>query len=146
MRSSVASTALGRFDNVFQTMLQANSKFKVRIVLLFACVGLSASLSRAQSPRDTPGLAPVSFTVNEWIEGGETTDIPWEIRVEKARLRMDQRIEVAYAATFKPRDVTPDDKGRDLLLMNWIPECRGRMAGCRGPDPFQRSGQHFKSQ
>src|SRR5262245_35197890 len=39
--------------------------------------------------------------LTEWLEGSETTQIPWKVQVKNPELRFDQRYEVSYSVTVQ---------------------------------------------
>jgi hypothetical protein len=46
-----------------------------------------------------------SIPLMQWLEKREIEEIPWRVEVEKARLRMDQRVEVAYSSAIDGKDL-----------------------------------------
>src|SRR5881409_527607 len=70
--------------------------------------------------QDNSQLDLKSIPVAEWLNAGETTQIPWTLIVGNPYLRMDQRIEVGYFARIRAKDLNRTGSDHDLFLLSRI--------------------------
>src|SRR5437867_10497913 len=91
--------------------------------LFFAAYLLvSAVLPNAQSDA---GLDLKSIPISDWLNAGETTELPWSLLMRDAYLRMDQRIEVAYFVRIRAKDLNRTGDAHELFLVSRISNLDG---------------------
>src|ERR671934_3138579 len=84
---------------------------------LWFLIFVSAATCIAQD--DAP-LDVKSIPVADWLNVGETTQIPWTLIVGNPYLRMDQRIEVGYFTRIRAKDLNRTGSAHDLFLLSRI--------------------------
>jgi hypothetical protein len=66
-----------------------------------------------------------SIPLIQWLEKRETEEIPWKVQVQRATLRMDQRIEVPYEAAIDSKDLGKLG-AKDLYLIAGVSNTLGQ--------------------
>src|SRR2546422_6521478 len=61
-----------------------------------------------------------SIPISDWLNAGESVEIPWRVTVREAQLRMDQRLEVTYFASINGKDLNRSGNAHDLYLVSRI--------------------------
>ncbi|PYR97150.1 MAG: hypothetical protein DMG12_24785 [Acidobacteria bacterium] len=61
-----------------------------------------------------------SIPVSEWVNAGETTEIPWTLLLRDPYLRMDQRLEVGYLTRIRAKDLNRTGSAHELFLVSRI--------------------------
>ncbi len=61
-----------------------------------------------------------SIPISDWLNAGESVEIPWRVTVREAQLRMDQRLEVTYFASINGKDLNRSGNQHDLYLVSRI--------------------------
>jgi hypothetical protein len=89
----------------------------VRKLIFAAYFLLSAIPSLAQSGAE---LDLKSIPISDWLNAGETTEIPWTLLVRDAYLRMDQRLEVGYLTRVRAKDLNRTGSAHELFLVSRI--------------------------
>ena len=67
--------------------------------------------------QDDAQLDLKSIPISDWLNAGETTEIPWTLIIRDAYLRMDQRLEVGYLTRIRAKDLN--------RLSLFLSECLG---------------------
>lgn len=65
-----------------------------------------------------PPLDLRSIPISDWLNAGEHTELPWTFTVRQPSLRIDQRIEISYAARISGKDLNRSGKSHELFLVN----------------------------
>jgi hypothetical protein len=86
-----------------------------RVVLFLLIVGTPAGALAAEDE-----LNLRSIPIADWLNAGETAEIPWRVTVRDAQLRMDQRLEVTYSAMINGKDLNRSGNSHDLYLVSRI--------------------------
>lgn len=66
-----------------------------------------------------------SIPLAEWLDAKEVAEIPWRLRILPAALRMDQRLEVAYTATVRAKDLNRSGNEHELFLISVVSNSDG---------------------
>src|SRR5437868_11188753 len=114
---SVLSISSMAFDSSFKTM-------KRRIAAAVALLLLGAVLARAQFPQsnssDEDPLDLKTIPIADWLDQGEYAQIPWEFRVNEPYLRIDQRMEVSYVASFRGKELNKIGNAHELFFISRV--------------------------
>ena len=70
--------------------------------------------------QDDAQLDLKSIPISDWLNAGETTEIPWTLIIRDAYLRMDQRLEVGYLTRIRAKDLNRTGSAHELFLVNRI--------------------------
>ena len=63
---------------------------------------------------------PRKVPLEEWLAKGETTQFSWKVQVQKPRLRIDQRYEIAYNVTVQGKDLQWSKGPQELVFASGI--------------------------
>src|SRR5213596_763608 len=77
-------------------------------------------MSASAGGQDHPPLDLRSIPISDWLNMGEHSEIPWDLRVRDPYLRVDQRLEVSYTARIAAKDLNRTGKTHELFLVNRI--------------------------
>jgi hypothetical protein len=103
-----------------------------RSVLVLLVLGLFFPVeATAQESDDVPGIRTLPF--REWLDEGVTEEINWDIDIDDAELRMDQRIDLTFSASVRVRDLEPRDVDHRLALWSWILDSEAAIQTHSGP-------------
>ena len=61
-----------------------------------------------------------SIPISDWLNAGEHSEIPWDFRVTEPYLRVDQRIEVSYVASFRGKDLNRIGNTHELFFISRV--------------------------
>src|SRR6266478_9695200 len=84
------------------------------ILFLIICAPAGAFAS------EDSGFNLRSIPISDWLNAGESVEIPWRVTVREAQLRMDQRREVTYSASINGKDLNRSGNQHDLYLVSRI--------------------------
>ena len=88
-------------------------------LLCFLCSVFVTSFD-AFGMKDDFGLDLRSIPIAQWLNAGESTEIPWSLHLGDASLRMDQRLEVLYSARIRAKDLNRAGATHELFLVSRI--------------------------
>ena len=87
---------------------------------------MCATLVHAQSQSNTSNASsedPLdlkSIPVADWLDEGEHAQIPWDLRVNEPYLRVDQRMEVSYAVSFRGKELNKIGHTHELFFISRV--------------------------
>jgi hypothetical protein len=85
------------------------------LLCIFAACGVFA----AQEPvQENLSLDLRSIPISDWLNGNDTTEIPWSVRIRPATLGMDQRLEVFYTVSIRAKALNSTGKSHELFLIS----------------------------
>ena len=91
--------------------------------LLLSCTAAFPMGSPQQE--DEAPLDLKSIPISDWLNAGERVEIPWELHVSEPYLRVDQRIEVSYTASFRGRDLNQITDAHELFFISRVSSLDG---------------------
>src|SRR5207244_11755070 len=92
----------------------------IGVLCLFIGSAVTAVSAHAvQSGEDSP-LDLKSIPISDWLNAGESAEIPWDFRVGDPYLRVDQRLEVSYVARINAKDLNRTGKTHELFFISRI--------------------------
>ena len=90
----------------------------MRVFVFCTCLLVCAISFDAFAMEDDFGLDLRSIPIAQWLNAGETTEVPWNLQVGDAALRMDQRLEVLYSARIRAKDLNRAGATHELFLVS----------------------------
>lgn len=96
-------------------MLVVPSRFKLSTAAVFLLI-----LAPFAGAGEHPPLDLRSIPISDWLNAGDHSDIPWNLRVRDPYLRIDQRMEVSYSARIAAKDLNRSGKSHELFLVSRI--------------------------
>jgi hypothetical protein len=64
------------------------------------------------------GLDLRSIPISEWLNGNDTTEVPWSVQIRPAALGMNQRLEVFYTVGIRAKALNATGKSHELFLIS----------------------------
>src|SRR5215510_2584693 len=89
------------------------------------CVVAISLLAQLHTAQERPPVNVQAIPIAEWLEAGETAEIPWRVNVRPAGLRMDQRLEVPYEIRIAAKDLNRSGKSHQLVFLSRISNPEG---------------------
>jgi hypothetical protein len=89
------------------------------VLLAFSAVVHAAVTVQAVQEDEAP-LDLKSIPISDWLNAGESSEIPWDFHVSEPYLRVDQRIEVSYMASFRGRDFSRIGNTHELFFISRV--------------------------
>jgi hypothetical protein len=102
---------------------------KIAVCLLVCSFAAGAAFAGPLQSVDDSGLDLKSIPIAEWLNVGDHAQIPWNLQMGDPYLRVDQRLEVAYAARLAARDLNRAGASHDLFLISRISSPDGEWIG-----------------
>jgi hypothetical protein len=91
------------------------------LLLICSMAAEAAGGIRFQSVQeDEAPLDLKSIPISDWLNAGEQSEIPWDFRVSEPLLRVDQRIQVLYTASFRGRDLSRIGNTHELFFISRV--------------------------
>jgi len=92
----------------------------VRFVFLSLLCSLCSVPLTTGRARQNPGLDLRSIPIGSWLNAGEHTEIPWDVRVRDPLLRLDQRIELAYLGAIDAKNLNKTGTHHELFVISRV--------------------------
>ncbi len=93
---------------------------------------LAATL-HAQTDRPADMAELFELPIGEWLSEGTVEELRWDLDVEDAELRMDQRLVLPLTARVRTDDLETDNIERDLTVWSWLTDREERLLAYSGP-------------
>jgi hypothetical protein len=91
----------------------------VRRGFIFSAI-LVLTLASLACAQDRPPLDLRSIPISDWLNGGDHSDLSWNLSVGNAYLRVDQRLEVSYTVRIPGKDLNRSGQNHELFLVNRV--------------------------
>ncbi len=78
--------------------------------------------------------------VGEWLSDGAVEELRWDLDVDNAELRMDQRLVLPLTARVRTEDLETVNIERDLTVWSWLTDPEERLLAYSGPVRYTSGG------